>query len=66
MAKKVKRRTIRAWSNEEVRSLRGFAKARMSGPQIAKKLGRTPGAVSQKAFALGVRFRSVARKVRVR
>jgi len=59
MAKKVKRRTIRTWSNEDVRSLRSFARARLSGPQIAKKLKRTPGAVSQKAFALGVRFRSI-------
>jgi hypothetical protein len=61
MAKNVRRRE---WSSEDVRSLRGFAKARMSGPQIAKKLKRTPGAVNQKAFALGVRFRSIARKVR--
>jgi hypothetical protein len=61
MVKKVKRRTKRAWSSEDVRSLRSFAKARMSGPQIAKKLRRTPGAVGQKAFALGVRFRSVGR-----
>jgi hypothetical protein len=59
MAKKMKRRTIRSWSKEDVRSLKEFAKARMSGPQVAKKLRRTPGAVSQKAFALGVRFRSV-------
>ena len=59
MAKEVKRRE---WSSEDVRSLRGFAKARMSGPQIAKKLKRTPGAVNQKAFALGVRFRSVGGK----
>ena len=64
MAKKVRRRTIRAWSKEDVRSLRNLAKARMSGPQIAKKLSRTSGAVSQKAFALGVRFRSVARMTR--
>jgi hypothetical protein len=62
MAKKQKRRTIRAWSNEDVRSLKAFAKARMSGPQIAKKLKRTAGAVSQKAFALGVRFRSIRPK----
>jgi hypothetical protein len=62
MAKKVKRRTIRAWSSEDVRSLKNFAKARMSGPRIAKKLKRTPGAVSQKAFSLGVRFRSIRRK----
>jgi hypothetical protein len=56
MAKRVERRD---WSSEDVRSLKSFAKARMSGPQIAKKLKRTAGAVSQKAFALGVRFRSV-------
>jgi hypothetical protein len=59
MARKVKRRE---WSSENVRSLRGFAKARMSGTQIAKKLKRTPGAVSQKAMNLGIRFRSVRRK----
>jgi hypothetical protein len=33
----------REWSREDVRSLKGFAKARMSGRQIAKKLKRTPG-----------------------
>jgi len=48
----------------DIRSLMGFAKARMSVTQIAKKLKRTPGAVSQKAFALGVRFRSIRRKKR--
>ncbi len=64
MAKKMKRRTMRAWSKEDVKNLRSLAKARMSGPQIAKKLRRTPGAVSQKAFALGVRFRSIKRKAR--
>lgn len=56
MAKRVKRRE---WTSEDVRSLKTLANARMSGSQIAKKLRRTPGAVSQKAFALGVRFRSV-------
>ena len=59
MAKRVKRRASRAWSKEDVSSLRSFAKARMSGPQIAKQLKRTPGAVSQKAVALRVRFRSM-------
>jgi hypothetical protein len=59
MAKKQRRRVIRAWSKEDVKNLRDLAKARMSAPQIAKKLRRTPGAVSQKGFALGVRFRSV-------
>jgi hypothetical protein len=55
---------IRAWSTEDVKSLPSLARARMSGPQIAKKLRRTPGAVNQKAFALGVRFRSVRTKKR--
>jgi len=64
MAKRVKRRTIRAWSKEDIRNLRSFAKARMSAPQIAKKLRRTAGAVGQKAFTLGVRFQSVARRTR--
>jgi hypothetical protein len=59
MAKKQRRRVIRAWSKEDVKNLRDLAKARMSAPQIAKKLRRAPGAVSQKGFALGVRFRSV-------
>lgn len=64
MAKKAKKRTIRTWSKEDVRSLKSLAKARMSGPQIARQLKRTAGAVSQKAFSLGVRFRSVMRRAR--
>jgi hypothetical protein len=63
MAKK-KRRVVRAWSAEDVRALRALAKARLSGPQVAKKLGRTRGAVAQKAMVLGVRFRSINRKRR--
>ena len=39
-----------------------LAKARMSGPKIAKTLGRTAGAVAQKAMKLGVRFRSIERR----
>jgi hypothetical protein len=61
---KRKRRVIRAWSREDVKNLRSFAKARLSGPQVAKKLRRTPGAVAQKAMKLGVRFRSINRKRR--
>ena len=63
MAKK-KRRVVRAWSAEDVKTLRALAKARLSGPKVAKKLGRTRGAVAQKAMALGVRFRSINRKRR--
>jgi hypothetical protein len=62
---KTKRRVVRAWSKEDVKTLRTLAKARLSGPQVAKKLRRTRGAVAQKAMALGVRFRSINRKRRV-
>lgn len=61
MAKKTRKRSFRAWSSEDVKTLRTLAKARMSGPQIAKTLKRTVGAVSQKAMHIGVRFRSVRR-----
>jgi hypothetical protein len=59
-----KRRVIRAWSKEDVKTLRALAKAKLSGPQVAKKLRRTRGAVAQKAMTLGVRFRSINRKHR--
>jgi hypothetical protein len=62
MAKK--KRVVRTWSKEDVKNLRAFAKARLSGSQVAKKLRRTRSAVAQKAMALGVRFRSVNRKRR--
>jgi hypothetical protein len=58
------KRVVRAWSKEDVKSLRALAKARLSGPQVAKKLRRTRGAVAQKAMVLGVRFRSISRKRR--
>jgi hypothetical protein len=61
---KVKRRVLVAWTKEDVKNLRAFAKEKLSGPQAAKKLRRTPGAVAQKAMALGVRFRSIRRKAR--
>jgi hypothetical protein len=58
---KAKRR-VKAWSREDVKNLRVFAKERLSGTQTAKKLRRTRGAVAQKAMQLGVRFRSIRRK----
>jgi hypothetical protein len=61
MAKR-KRQSVRAWSKDDVKNLRAFAKARLSGTQAAKKLRRTRGAVAMKAMALGVRFRSINRK----
>jgi hypothetical protein len=62
MAKK--KRVVRPWSTEDLKSLRALAKARLSGPQVAKKLRRTRSAVAQKAMALGVTFRSINRKRR--
>jgi len=59
---KAKKKLALAWSKDDVKTLRGLAKAKLSGTQIARKLKRTPGAVSQKAMRLGVRFRSVRRK----
>ena len=58
------RRVARAWTKDDVKNLRGFAKDRLSGAQAAKKLRRTPGAIAQKAMALGIRFRSINRKRR--
>jgi hypothetical protein len=63
MAKK-KRRVVRPWSKEDIKNLRALAKARLSGPQVAKELRRTRGAVAQKAMILGVSFRSINRKRR--
>jgi hypothetical protein len=60
MAKAKKR--VLAWSKDDIKNLRALAKAKLSGPQIAKKLKRTPGAVAQTAMKLSVRFRSVRRK----
>jgi hypothetical protein len=59
---KAKRRVVVAWSKDDVKNLRAFAKSRLSGTETAKKLKRTPGAVAQKAMALGIGFRSVRRK----
>lgn len=63
---KQKRRTVVAWSTNDLKSLRALAKSRLSGIETAKKLGRTPGAVAQKAMKLGIRFQSIGRKRRTR
>ena len=63
MAKR-KRKAVLAWSSQDVKNLRSYAKAKLSGTQAAKRLGRTPGAVAQKAMKLRIRFRSIKRKPR--
>jgi hypothetical protein len=62
MAKAKARRKLVAWSKDDVKDLRAFAKSRLSGTQAAKKLRRSPGAVAQKAMKLGIRFRSIRKK----
>ena len=61
---KAKRRVVLAWSKEDVKNLRAFARARLSGTQAAKKLRRSRGAVAQKAMQLRIRFRSIKRKTK--
>lgn len=62
MAKR--KRRILPWSKRDVKNLRALAKMKLSQSQAAKKLGRTTGAVSQKAMRLGIRFRSIRGKRR--
>lgn len=52
MAKK--KRTIRAWTNQEFRDLKKFAKDKVPVATISKAMKRTAGALRQKASALGI------------
>jgi hypothetical protein len=61
-AKARPRRKLVAWSKDDVKNLRAFAKSRLSRTQAATKLRRSTGAVTQKAMKLGVKFRSVRKR----
>ena len=54
MAKKAKLRKLRAWTKEDVRMLKAFARDKEKTAVIARKLKRTERATYQKAVALGV------------
>lgn len=56
VAKKPAKR--REWSKSDVRELKTLAKAKTPARVIGRKLGRTEGAVRQKAYAEGVSFNS--------
>jgi hypothetical protein len=56
VAKKPAKR--REWSKEDVRELKTLARAKTPARVIGRKLGRTEGAVRQKAYAEGVSFNS--------
>jgi len=52
MAKKATKR--RAWSAEEVRTLKTMARNKKRASRIAKTLKRSEGATRQKAFSMGL------------
>jgi len=52
VAKKASKR--RAWTKDDVRTLKSMAKARTPAAKIARSLKRTEGATRQKAFQIGV------------
>jgi hypothetical protein len=56
VAKKPAKR--REWSKSDVRELKTLARAKTPARVIGRKLGRTEGAVRQKAYAEGVSFNS--------
>jgi hypothetical protein len=55
MAKAKKTSTPRGWSKSDLRTLKSMAKTD-TARAAAKMLGRTPGAVQQKASATGISF----------
>jgi hypothetical protein len=57
-----KRLIRRAWTDKEVKELSTLIRQKTSARLIARKLGRTEGAVRQKAFAEGLSFRKPTRR----
>ena len=62
MAKK--RLIRRSWTDKDMRELGTLMRQDTSARAIARKLGRTEGAVRQKAFAEGLSFRKTARRAK--
>ena len=56
MAKKATKR--RAWTSENVRTLKTMARQKKRAARIAKTLKRTEGATRQKAFSMGLSLNS--------
>jgi hypothetical protein len=61
-----KRAKRRGWTSKDVRELKAQARARTPAREIGRKLGRTEGAIRQKAYAEGVSFNSRTRARRKR
>jgi len=56
MAKKTKRVARQPWTKEHLRELKSHSKSKMPVVDIAKTMDRTPGALRQKAMALGLKL----------
>jgi hypothetical protein len=56
MAKKAKKRTIKrvAWTKALEKELRTYSKQKLSVDKISKMMKRTPGALRQRARAMGI------------
>jgi hypothetical protein len=52
------KRKRRAWTSQDVRTLKSFARRKTPAGTIAQKLNRTEGATRQKAFSLGLSLES--------
>jgi hypothetical protein len=59
-----KRLIRRGWTDKDMRELSTLMRQDASARAIARKLGRTEGAVRQKAFAEGLSFRKTAKKAK--
>jgi len=53
-------RKRRAWTSEQVHTLKSLAKKKRRAADIARTLKRTEGATRQKAFSLGLSLESRA------
>jgi hypothetical protein len=60
MAKKITK--LRAWTKEDVRTLKTLARQKVKTTVIARKLKRSVGATHQKAMRLGVTLGPTRRK----
>jgi IS30 family transposase len=58
---KQKKSKLKPWTPADIKQLRQLAKQKLSARVIAAKLKRSPGAVSQKAMRMSVRFKSLSR-----
>jgi len=47
-------RKRKQWSATEIRILKSYARRKIRTPKIAREMRRTPTAIRQKAFALGL------------